>query len=121
MRAEYRRRVQATIRIFYESYIFGAKWKLRPKVIQDTRAGGAVSERFTGIRWKRFGGKVATGHGRLRQTYCRRGENCPDNGRRIRLVASKPAFCMDSGKIEYLRLDTYLGRRGHTGMRIRCG
>ena len=49
-------------------------------------------ERFTGIRWKRFGGKVATGYGRLRQTYCRRGENCPDNGRRIRLVASKPAL-----------------------------
>ena len=92
MRAEYRRRVQATIRVFYESYVFGAKWKLRPKVIQDARAGGALSERFTGIRWKRFGGKVATGYGRLRQTYCRRGENCPDNGRRIRLVASKPAY-----------------------------
>jgi hypothetical protein len=121
VRAEYRRRVQSTIRIFYESYVFGAKWKVRPKVVQDTRRGGALSERFTGIRWKRFGGKVATGSGRLRQTYCRRGDRCPDNGRRIRLVASKPGYCKDSGKIEYLKLDTYLGGRGHSGMRIRCG
>ena len=30
-------------------------------------------------------------------------ENCPDNGRRVKLVASKPGYCKDSGKIEYLQ------------------
>ena len=78
VRAEYRRRVQTTMRVFYESYLFGAKWKLRPKTIRDGRRGGGPGERVTGIRWKRFGGRTAVGSGRLRQDYCRRGDNCPD-------------------------------------------
>ncbi len=119
-RAAYTRRVQATLRIFYESYLFGAKWKLRPKPIRDTRAGGAPGARVTGIRWKRFGGRKAVGKGTLRLDYCRPGENCPDNGKRIRLVASKPRYCTDSGKIEYLRLTGYIGGRGLFGNSIRC-
>ena len=121
VRAEYRRRVQSTIRIFYESYVFGAKWKLRPKVIQDGRRGAGLVDRYTGIKWKRFGGKVATGYGRLRQTYCRRGQNCPDNGRRVKLVASKPGYCKDSDKIEYLQLATYFRGRNQSVAPIRCG
>jgi hypothetical protein len=120
VRAEYTRRVQATLRVFYESYLFGAKWKLRPKTIRDTRAGGAPGARVTGIRWKRFGGKKAVGTGRLHLDYCRRGDNCPGNGKRIRLVASKPAYCRDSTKIEYLRLSGRVGRIDVIGSVLEC-
>ncbi len=75
---------------------------------------------MTGIRWKRFGGKKAVGKGTLRLDYCRPGENCPDNGKRIRLVASRPGYCTDSGKIECLRLTRYIGGRGLFGNSIRC-
>jgi hypothetical protein len=117
---EHKRRVQATMRVFYESYMFGAKWKLRPRVIRDTRAGGPPGVRVTGIRWKRFGGKTAVGFGTLRLDYCRRDDNCPQNGKRIRLVARKPDYCKDSGKIEYLRLAGYVGGMLHFGARITC-
>jgi len=120
IRAEYRRRVQTTMRVFYESYLFGAKWKLRPKTIRDSRRGGPPGERVTGIRWKRFGGKTAVGSGRLRQDYCRRGDNCPQNGKRVRLVASKAAYCKDSDKIEYLRLRFYIGGMLKTDIPIKC-
>jgi len=119
-RAEYTRRVQATIRIYYESYIFGAKWKRRPKVIHDSRAGLGPGQRVTGIKWKRFGGRKAIGYGKLRLDYCRPGDNCPQNGKRIRLVATKPDYCTDSGKIEYLRLSGYLGKTEWFGAVITC-
>jgi hypothetical protein len=119
VRAEYTRRVQATLRVFYESYLFGAKWRLRPKTVRDTRAG-MVGARVTGIRWKRFGGKRAIGFGRLRLDYCRRGDNCPGNGKRIRLVASKPDFCRDSGKIEYLRISGTVGGAPRFGGQLKC-
>jgi hypothetical protein len=119
-RAEYTRRVQATIRIYYESYIFGAKWKRRPRTIHDTRAGVGPGQRVTGIKWKRFGGRKAIGFGKLRLDYCRPGDNCPQNGKRMRLVATKPDYCKDSGKIEYLRLSGYLGKLEWFGGIIEC-
>jgi hypothetical protein len=120
VRAEYKRRVQVTIRIYYESYEFGAKWKLRPKTIRDGRKGSPPGARVTGIRWKRFGGKKAIGYGRLRLDYCRRGDNCPGNGKRIRVVASKPDYCKDTGKIEYLELSGFIGRIDHFSNVITC-
>jgi hypothetical protein len=119
-RAEYKRRVQATLRVYYESYVFGAKWKKRPKTIHDARAGAAPGERVTGIKWRRFGGKKAIGYGKLRQDYCRRGDNCPQNGKRIRLVASKPRYCKDSNRIEYLRLRGFIGKIEWFGGIIEC-
>jgi hypothetical protein len=120
VRIDYKRRVQSKIRIFYESYIFGAKWKLRPKTIRDTRAGGPPGIRVTGIRWKRFGGKKAVGFGRLRLDYCRPDDNCPMDGKPIRLVARKPDYCKDSDKIEYLRLAGYIGKLEYFGAQITC-
>jgi hypothetical protein len=119
-RAEYKRRVQATLRVYYESYIFGAKWKKRPKTVRDARAGAALGQRVTGIKWKRFGGRKAIGYGRLRQDYCRPGDNCPQNGKRIRLVASKPDYCKDSDRIEYLRLRGFVGKIDWFGGNIEC-
>ena len=118
--ATYERRVQATIRVFYESYVHGARWQSRPKTISDTRRGARISERVTGIRWTSFGGTTATGFGTLRLNYCRPGDNCPTNGKRIRLVASKPDYCKDSGKIEYLRLAGYIGKLELFGGIITC-
>ena len=120
VRVLHKRRVQVTLRIFYESYTFGAKWKLRPKTVRDSRAGAPPGARVTGIRWKRFGGKKAVGSGRLRLDYCRRGDNCPDDGRRIRLVASKAGYCKATGKIEYQRLAGYLGKLDQFGGVLSC-
>jgi hypothetical protein len=120
VRAVYKRRVQATIRVFYESYSFGAKWKLRPKTIRDSRAGAPPGARVTGIKWKRFGGKTAVGWGRLRLDDCPRGGNCPGNGKRVRLVASKPDYCKDSGKIEYLKLAWDAGKLYQVRSFITC-
>ena len=123
VRAEYRRRVQSTIRVYYESYTFGAAWKIRPTTIFDSRRGAPRSARAraTGIRWTQFGGTKAIGFGTWRLDYCRRGDNCPDNGKRIRLVASKPGYCKDSNRIEYLQLNWYLGKRLQVGQIITCG
>ena len=110
VRAEYKRRVQATIRVFYESYVYGTKFQLRPKTIRDTRRGGPPGARLTGIKWKRFGGRTAIGSGRLRLDYCPPGGRCPGDGKRVRVVASKPKYCKDTGKIEYLRLAGYVGK-----------
>lgn len=120
--AEYTQRVQPTMRIYFESYEYGAKWQIRPKTIYDSRAGTprSVRSRVTGIKWKQFGGKKAIGFGRRRLDYCRRGENCPGNGKRVRLVASKPDFCKDTGKIEYLDLNIFAGGRLDQGLRITC-
>ena len=120
LRAEYERRVQATLRVYYESYMHGAKWRMRPKTIHDSRAGLANGQRVTGIKWKRFGGRKAIGYGRLRQDFCRPDDNCPQNGKRIRLVASKPDYCKDSDRIEYLRLAGYIGRIEWFGGIITC-
>ena len=121
VQVEHTRRVQATLRIYYESYLHGAKWKLRPRTVQDTRRGGDLKgARLTGIRWKRFGGKKAVGTGTLHLDYCRRGENCPGNGKRIRVVASKPGFCRDSGKIEYLRLAGSYRKLAQFGGQLTC-
>ncbi len=68
----------------------------------------------------RFGGTTATGFGTLRLDYCGPGDNCPTNGKRIRVVASKPSYCKDSGKIEYLRLAGFIGKLEHFGGIISC-
>jgi hypothetical protein len=120
VQVEHTRRVQATLRIYYESYLHGAKWKLRPRTVQDTRRGSLKNARLTGIRWKRFGGKTAVGYGTLRLAYCRRGDPCPGNGERIRVVASKPGFCRASGKIEYLRLAGSYRRLAQIGGQLDC-
>lgn len=121
-RAEYTRRVQTTMRVYFESYEFGAKFKTRPKTISDSRAGTprSVRSRVTGIKWKTFGGKTAIGFGRQRLDYCRRGEYCPGNGKRVRLVASKPDYCKDTGKFEYLKLNIYVSGRLDRGLLITC-
>lgn len=120
--AEYTRRVQTTIRVYFESYEFGAKWKIRPKVLHESRAGAPriSRSRVTGIKWKQFGGKKAIGFGKQRLDYCRRGDNCPDNGKRVRLVASKPGYCKDTGTFEYFELNIYVGGRLDRGLRITC-
>lgn len=121
VRIAYTRRVQTKIRIYFESYTFGAKWKLRPKAIRDTRAGAPpTGARVTGIRWKRFGGRKAVGSGRLRLDYCRPNDNCPDNNKRIRLVARKADYCQASGKIEYQRLSGYIGKLDVFGGVLSC-
>jgi hypothetical protein len=120
LRAEYKRRVQATIRVFYESYLYDARWQLRPTTISDSRRGARQGERYTGIRWAKFGGRTATGFGTLRLDYCRPNDNCPTNGKRVKLVASKPDYCMDSGEIEYLMLSVYLGKLELSGHLITC-
>jgi hypothetical protein len=120
VRAEYTREVQATLRVYYESYLHGAKWKMRPRTIHDSRAGAAPGQRITGIRWKRFGGRKAIGYGTLRQDYCRRGDNCPQNGKRIRVVASKPDYCKDSDRIEYLKIAGRIGKIDWFGGNITC-
>jgi hypothetical protein len=120
VRSEYTRRVQATMRVFFESYLFGAKWQVRPTTIRDTRRGGAPGERFTGIRWKSFGGKTAIGYGTLHQDFCRSGDNCPEDGKRARLVATHPGYCSDSGKVEYIDLAIYHGGRFRSGLHLQC-
>lgn len=121
VRATYSRRVRATMRIYFESYLNGAKWRMRPSTIRDTRAGGPPGDRISGIRWKRFGGKTAEGTGILNLDYCRRGENCPFDGKRVRLVARNGGLCRDSGKVEYLDLAVYVGRIQWSGMHLQCG
>ena len=61
-----------------------------------------------------------SGTGTLRLDYCRPSDNCPTNGKRVKLVASKPDYCADSGKIEYLRLSVYLGKIEQSGLFITC-
>lgn len=121
-RAEYERRIATTLRVYYESYEIGAKWKMRPKTIQDSRKGTprSVRQRVTNIKWKSFGGKKATGFGKLRQDFCKKSDNCPDNGKRVRLVASKPDYCKDSGQFEYLKLNLYRGKQLMSGAQITC-
>lgn len=123
LRAEYSRRVQSTIRVHYESYIAkGTRWQARPRVIQDSRAGAPRDQRarFTGIAWTRFGGRKAVGHGTWRQDWCPPGGNCPGDGGPIRLIASTPGYCRDSGRIEYLQLAGYVGRRHWFTLVLRC-
>ncbi len=122
VRVDYSRRVQSTIRVYYESYLFGAAWQMRPTIIFDSRrsAPRSARARATGIRWTQFGGQKAIGFGTWRLDYCRRGDNCPDNGKRVRLMASKPGYCRDSNRIEYLQLNWYLGKRLQVGQTITC-
>ncbi|MFY9264918.1 MAG: hypothetical protein WAO61_05785 [Solirubrobacterales bacterium] len=121
-RAEYTRRIQTTMRVFYESYTHGAKWKTRPKTIQDSRKGTPrrARQRVTGIKWKSFGGRKAVGYGKLREDFCRSGDNCPNNGKRVRLVAGKPGYCKDSNRFEYLRLTVYRGKTALSDANIVC-
>jgi hypothetical protein len=83
---------------------------------------GGRGSRTAGDRhqWKRFGGRKAIGYRRLRQDYCRPDENCPQDGKRSRLVASKPDHCKDSDEIESLRLAGYIGKIERFGGIIIC-
>lgn len=121
-RAEYTRRVEPAIRVYFESATWGAKWKTRPKTIYESRAETPRSarSRVTGIKWKQFGGKKAIGFGRQRLDYCHRGYKCPGNGKRVRLVASKPDYCGASDKFEYLKLNIYVSGRFDRGLHITC-
>jgi hypothetical protein len=120
--ADYSRRIPTVIRVYYESYLSGAKWKTRPKTIQDSRKGSPsrVRSRYVNLKWKSFGGKTAIATGRSKLGYCRAGDPCPDNNAPTRLVASKPRYCKDSGQFEYLYLNVYI--RGHfsSGIPITC-
>lgn len=121
VRVEYTRRIQATMRIYYESYLTGAKWRMRPATIRDTRAGAPPGDRIARIKWKRFGGKTAEGTGILHLDYCRRNDNCPFDGKRVRLVARNAGLCRDSGKVEYVDLAVYIGKIQWSGMHLQCG
>lgn len=120
--AEYDRRAQAPMRIFFDSYRIGAKWQIRPRTIYDSRAGTPRSQRtrFSGIKWQRFGGKKAVGFGRQHFGWCRKGERCPGNHKRVRLTATKPGYCLASGQVEYQKLDIWYGGRSVQGMLINC-
>jgi hypothetical protein len=120
--ANYSRRVANVIRVYYESYLSGAKWKTKPKTIQDSRKGTPkrARERYVNLKWKSFGGKKAIATGIAKLGYCRRGDNCPDNNARVRLVASKPDYCGDSGQFEYLNLNVYIHGHLTRGMPINC-
>ena len=118
LRAEYKRRVQATIRVFYESYLIGARWQLRPTTISDGRRGAATRRALHGhplVEVRRHDGDrhrhAATGLLPPRRQL-------PHEREAIRLVASKPDYCADSGKIEYLRLSIYLGKIEQSGLFI---
>lgn len=87
----------------------GTKTRIRPKTVWN--GDGPTGVRFTGLKWKRFGSKKATGIGRLRLDYCKRGDNCPENGKRIKLVASNAGLCQFSGNIEYRKVTGYVGGR----------
>lgn len=121
--ANYSRRIATVIRVYYESYTFGAKWKTKPKTIQDSRKGTprSVRSRYVNLKWKSFGGKKAVATGKAKLDYCRSGDACPDNNARVRLVATKPRFCKDSGKFEYLNLKVYVRGRLSAGIPITCG
>lgn len=121
--ANYSRRIPTVIRTYYESYVFGAKWKTKPKTIQDSRKGTprSVRSRYVNLKWKSFGGKKAIATGKAKLDYCRSGDACPDNNARVRLVATKPGFCKDSGKFEYLDLKIYIRGRLSAGIPITCG
>jgi hypothetical protein len=120
--ADYSRRVATVIRVYYESYLSGAKWKTRPKTIQDSRKGTPRSfrERYVHLKWKSFGGKKAIATGIAKLDYCPAGGNCPENNGKARLVATKPRYCIESGKFEYLNLDVYINGRFSRGTPLRC-
>jgi hypothetical protein len=120
--ANYSRRIPTVIRVYYESYLSGAKWKTKPKTIQDSRKGAPKSarERYVKLKWKSFGGAKAVATGIAKLDYCRPSDNCPDNNARVRLVASKPRYCRDSGQFEYLNLNVYIHGRFSRGTPIDC-
>lgn len=121
--ANYSRRIPTVIRAYFEGYVSGAKWKTRPKTLQDSRKGtpSTVRSRYVNLRWKSFGGKKAVATGKAKLDYCRSGDACPDNNAPARLVATKPGYCKDSGKFEYLDLKIYIRGRLSSGIPIECG
>lgn len=120
--ADYSRRIPTLIRVYYDSYVYGAKWATRPKMIQDSRKGTprTVRSRYVNLKWKSFGGKKAIATGKAKLDYCRPGENCPGNNAPARLVASKPRYCKDSNKFEYRNLNVYIRGRLTAGIPIQC-
>jgi hypothetical protein len=119
--AKFTRRVQPVMRVYFESFLAGAKWAARPKTVSDSRAGARTRDVFTGIRWQQYGGRKAVGTGKLKLDYCRRGDACPLQGKRVRLVASAPGPCKDSGRVEYLKLTVSIGSRPYMSTSITCG
>jgi hypothetical protein len=115
--ATFTQREQATIRVYFDSSLKGARWDLEATTIRNGRAG-AFKERFTAIRWQRFGGLTAVGTGKLRQDRCR--GSCPLDGKRVRVTASDPALCEASDRIEYRRLVVTLGGRTRFSRRLSC-
>jgi hypothetical protein len=82
--------------------------------------GQPPGTRLAAIKWKHFGGRVAVGSATVREDWCPRGGNCPPDGKRARVVASKPDYCKDSGKIEYLDVQVHVGKTNWYGWRIDC-
>jgi hypothetical protein len=120
--ADYSRRIPTVIRVYYESYMYGAKWKNKPRTIQDSRKGTprSVRSRYVNLKWKSFGGKKAIATGKAKLDYCSSGGGCPNNNARVRLVATKPRFCRNSGQFEYLNLKIYYHGRLSSEIPIRC-
>lgn len=107
VRSDHSRRIQVPLRVNLAST--DTKTRIRPKTVWN--GDGPTGVRFTGLKWKRFGSKKATGIGRLRLDYCKRGDNCPENGKRIKLVVSNAGLCQFSGNIEYRKVTGYVGGR----------
>jgi hypothetical protein len=122
LEADYSRRIPTVIRTYYDSYVNGAKWKTKPKTIQDSRKGTprGVRARYVNLKWSSFGGKKAIATGKAKLGYCRAGDSCPDNNAPALLVATKPRFCKNSGQFEYRNLNIYIRGRLSAGIPIVC-
>ncbi|MFY9488921.1 MAG: hypothetical protein WAP35_09545, partial [Solirubrobacterales bacterium] len=67
-----------------------------------------------------FGGKTAKGTTIWRQDYCPKSAKCPDDGKKLRIVASKADYCAVSGQFEYQRIKTYAGKKLWTIHKLAC-
>ncbi|MGE0028096.1 MAG: hypothetical protein AB7U07_13430, partial [Thermoleophilia bacterium] len=65
----------------------GAAYKVRPAEVRIGLAGAA-----RGVRWTRFGGRMAVGFGRFRSLVpCAGG--CSDDGTRLQVRLTRPGYC----------------------------
>ena len=81
----FEQRVEAVLRNLFP--LRGKRTAVRPRRVRIGLAGAA-----RGIRWKRFGGRTAVGHGRYKSVIpCAGG--CTDNGTRLAVKLTRPVHC----------------------------
>jgi hypothetical protein len=73
------------------------------------------------IRWKRFGGKTASGTAKYRSGVpgCAP-KGCPGHNRRVKLRLRRVRRCQDSGILEYTQLDVIFRGRVVLPVRVHC-